>query len=150
MKVLLAIDDSTYSTEAVGMVGARPWPSGTTIRVLAAVQILPPLMADGWDDVTGSLERVQQDLCDHAAQLTRRAAKALQTAGLIAEPLVREGDARSVIVDEAKEWDADLIVVGSPEHTGLKRLLIGSVAQSVVSHAPCSVEVVRAKTTLAA
>jgi nucleotide-binding universal stress UspA family protein len=60
--------------------------------------------------------------------------------------VVRRGDPRSVILEEAKEWDADLIVVGSHGYTGIKRLLLGSVAQSVVSHAPCSVEVVRQKT----
>jgi nucleotide-binding universal stress UspA family protein len=120
---------------------------GTMVRVLSAVQILPPPTADAWYDISGSLERVQQDLPDRAEQLTARAAEAQQTAGLVAEPVVREGDARSVIIDEAKEWEADLIVVGSHGYTGLKRLLIGSVAQSVVHHAPCSVEVVRSKTT---
>ena len=39
----------------------------------------------------------------------------------------------------------DLIVVGSHGYSGIKRWLLGSVAQSVVSHAPCSVEVVRHK-----
>jgi nucleotide-binding universal stress UspA family protein len=58
---------------------------------------------------------------------------------------VRQGDPRTVIIDEAKAWSADLIVVGSHGYTGIKRLLLGSVAQSVVSHAPCSVEVVRPK-----
>ena len=60
---------------------------------------------------------------------------------------MRDGDPRTVIVDEAKEWSADLIVMGSHGYTGLKRLLLGSVAHSVVSHAPCSVEVVRVKQT---
>jgi len=50
---------------------------------------------------------------------------------------------QSVIVDEAENWKADLIVVGSHGYTGIKKWLLGSVAQSVVSHAPCSVEVVR-------
>ena len=50
-------------------------------------------------------------------------------------------------LDRAEEWSADLVVVGSHGYTGLKRLLLGSVAQSVVSHAPCSVEVVRKKRT---
>ena len=58
---------------------------------------------------------------------------------------MRDGDPRSAIVDEAEEWGADLIVVGSHGYTGLKRWLLGSVAQSVVGHAPCSVEVVRRK-----
>ena len=48
-------------------------------------------------------------------------------------------------VDEATEWPADLIVLGSHGYTGLKRWLLGSVAQSVVAHASCSVEVVRGK-----
>lgn len=72
-------------------------------------------------------------------------ADSLRASGLTAETAVRYGDARSVIVDEAKEWDADLIVVGSHGYTGVIRWLLGSVAQSVVSHAPCSVEVVRKK-----
>jgi nucleotide-binding universal stress UspA family protein len=55
------------------------------------------------------------------------------------------GDPRSVIVDQAEEWSADLIVIGSRGLTSLKRLLLGSVAQSVINHAPCSVAVVRKK-----
>ncbi len=145
MKILLAIDDSPFSTEAVGAVGGRPWPQGTTVRVLSAVQLIPPPAAELWYDAGGSLELAQQELFNRAEQLTARAVEALNAGGLIAEPVVREGDPRAVIVDEAKEWNADLIVVGSHGYTGLKRWLIGSVAQSVVSHAPCSVEVVRQK-----
>ena len=59
----------------------------------------------------------------------------------------REGDARSVIVDEAQKWSADLVMLGSHGYTGIKRLLLGSVALLVVSHAPCSVEIVRRKQT---
>ena len=50
---------------------------------------------------------------------------------------------RTVIVDAADEWQADLIVVGSHGRTGLQRLVLGSVSQSVVAHAHCSGEVVR-------
>jgi nucleotide-binding universal stress UspA family protein len=67
----------------------------------------------------------------------------LEQNGLAIDKSVREGDPRHEIVDEAKRWPADLIVVGSHGYTGWKRWLLGSVAQSVVSHAPCSVEVVR-------
>jgi nucleotide-binding universal stress UspA family protein len=75
--------------------------------------------------------------------LTNRAAQPLGRAGLSVDTAVRQGDPRTLIVDEAKEWDADLIVMGSHGRTGLTRLLLGSVAQAVVAHAPCSVEVVR-------
>ena len=69
----------------------------------------------------------------------------LRASGLRVETAVSDGDPRSAIVDAAREWGADLIIVGSHGYTGVKRWLLGSVAQSVVSHAPCSVEVVRQK-----
>lgn len=53
------------------------------------------------------------------------------------------GPPRSVILDEAESWGADLIVVGSHGYGRWERFLLGSVSQSIVSHAKCSVEVVR-------
>ena len=145
MKILLAVDGSEYSAEAVKEVAARPWPPQTTVRVLSAVVPITPPASELWYDAGGSLERTQQEMQKHAEQITAGIAERLRTSGLTAETAVRDGDPRSVIVDEAKSWSADLIVVGSHGYTGLKRWLLGSVAQSVVSHAPCSVEVVRKK-----
>jgi nucleotide-binding universal stress UspA family protein len=53
------------------------------------------------------------------------------------------GDPRSFILDTAKAWGADLIVLGSHGRHGWDRLLMGSVAESVAFHAHCSVEVIR-------
>ena len=145
MKILLAVDGSQYSTEAVEEVASRPWPEGTTVRVLSAVAPVPPPATELWYDAGGNLERAQQEAQAHAERLTAGVAEKLRASGLGVETAVRDGDPRSCIVDEAQEWDADLIVVGSHGYTGLKRWLLGSVAQSVVSHAPCSVEVVRKK-----
>ena len=147
MKILLAVDISEYSAEAVREVAERPWPTGTTVRVLSAVERVTPPAAEVWYDAGGSLEEAQQVLTKRAEQLTAGVSERLRASGLSAEAEVRDGDPRSVIVDEAQEWDADLIVVGSHGYTGLKRWLLGSVAQSVVGHAPCSVEVVRRKQT---
>jgi nucleotide-binding universal stress UspA family protein len=71
----------------------------------------------------------------------------LKKQGIRAESVVRQGDARAEIVGESEKWAADLIVMGSHGYTGIERLLLGSVALSVVSHAPCSVEIVRRKQT---
>jgi nucleotide-binding universal stress UspA family protein len=49
------------------------------------------------------------------------------------------------LVHEAREWDADLIVIGAHGLTGLESILMGNVARHVVDHAPCSVEVARPK-----
>jgi len=148
MKVLLAIDGSSYSTAAVELVATRPWPPDTIVRVLMAVEPImqPP---DPWNSMVGveALELARKELTSQAEQLVKNVAEKLRKTGLMVETEVSNGDPRSIIVDRAEEWSADLVVVGSHGYTGLKRLLLGSVAQSVVSHAPCSVEVVRKKRT---
>ena len=147
MKILLAVDGSEYSAAAVEAVTARPWPPGTIVRVLSAVERVAPPAAEVWYDAGGSLEEAREELTRRAEQLTAGVAERLREAGLTAEAVVRDGDPRTAIVDEAEEWDADLIMIGSHGYTGLKRWLLGSVAQSVVGHAACSVEVVRRKQT---
>ena len=145
MKILLAVDESEYSAAAAEAVATRPWPSGTIVRVLAAIEPVVPPAAELWYDAGGSIERAQQELTTRAEQLTAGVAETLRASGLTVETAVHDGEPRSVIVDEARNWPADLIVVGSHGYTGLKRWLLGSVAQAVVTHAPCSVEVVRKK-----
>jgi nucleotide-binding universal stress UspA family protein len=58
---------------------------------------------------------------------------------------VLRGGAAPAIVEAACEWDADLIVVGSHGYGFWSRALLGSVSNSVVHHAPCSVLIVREK-----
>lgn len=49
------------------------------------------------------------------------------------------------ILEEAKEWGADLIIMGSHGYGFWQRTFLGSVSNSVVHHAPCSVLIVRPK-----
>jgi nucleotide-binding universal stress UspA family protein len=147
MKILLAVDSSEYSAEAIKEVAKRPWPPKTIVRVISVVELVPPPAAELWYDASGSLERVQEEMTKRAAELTKKTSESLKRKGLKVESAVREGDARPVIVDEARKWSADLIVLGSHGYSRMKRLLLGSVASSVVSHAPCSVEIVRRKQT---
>ena len=143
MKILLAVDGSTDSQLAVAELAARPWPPNSTVRVLTAVsrRYQPPmieLVSTGETPAAVRAGHVQE-----GEDLTRSVAESLKPTGLTAETAVREGDPRRVIVDEAKEWPADLIILGARGHNALERWLIGSVAQAVVAHAHCSVEVVR-------
>jgi nucleotide-binding universal stress UspA family protein len=142
MKILLAIDGSPHSQAAVDEVARRPWPSRSTLRVVSVIQPYTP-PATEFVLAGATLEDIREQQASSAEQIARRAADALRETGLSTETSVREGDPRSTIVDEAKEWRADLIVVGSHGRTGLTRWLLGSVAQAIVAHAPCSVEVVR-------
>jgi nucleotide-binding universal stress UspA family protein len=142
MKILLAVDGSPHSDVAVHEVISRPWPQGSVVRIMSAVQPYTPPSTE-MVLAGATLESVTRQQTEQAAQLTSRGAESVRQAGLEVETAVRQGDPRSAIVDEASEWGADLIVLGSHGRTGIKRWLLGSVAGSVVSHAPCSVEVVR-------
>lgn len=142
MKILLAVDGSPHSQDAADEVARRPWPSNSTIRVLAVIQPYTP-PATEFVLAGATLEDIRRQQVMEAERLTSRVADRMKTPSIPPETVVREGDPRSAIVDEAAEWGADLIVVGSHGRTGISRWLLGSVANGVVSHAPCSVEVVR-------
>ena len=68
----------------------------------------------------------------------------LRESGHSVESVVREGYAATAIVDEANELGADLIVIGTHGLSGLKHMLLGSVAERVVQKAPCPVLTVKA------
>jgi len=142
LRILLAIDGSPHSQAAVDEVLRRPWPSSSTIRVISVIQPYTP-PATEFVLAGATLEDIRQQQASSAEQIIGLAADALKATGLSTETRVRQGDPRSAIVDEADEWGADLIVVGSHGRTGLTRWLLGSVAQAVVGNASCSVEVVR-------
>jgi len=146
MKILLAIDGSPCSDAAVEEVGRRPWPDGSAINVLTAFELPMPVTAEGWalpvnyfEEIDVALRKQAQNIADRA--ITALKSKLSKTISLDAQIL--PGPPRNVILDEAENWRADLIVVGSHGYRAWERFLLGSVSQSVVSHAKCSVEVVR-------
>jgi universal stress protein A len=74
-------------------------------------------------------------------ELTRLAA---ELAGKVpADTLVRVGSAASTIARVAADLNADMIIIATQGRTGLKHVLLGSVAENVVRRAPCPVLVVR-------
>jgi nucleotide-binding universal stress UspA family protein len=81
-----------------------------------------------------------------ADQTLNRYVGELRQKGLDVEPVVREGYPATVIVDEAAARGADLIVIGTHGLSGLKHLLLGSIAERVVQKAPCPVLAVKKRT----
>jgi nucleotide-binding universal stress UspA family protein len=142
MRILLAVDGSAPSQDAIDEVVGRPWPTPSNLRVISVVRPYVPPATEFVPAAFAPNEVLQEHMKD-AERTAGQAADRLRRSGLSVDTAVRQGDPRTVIVDEAMEWGADLIVVGSHGRTGLTRLLLGSVAQAVVAHAPCSVQVVR-------
>jgi nucleotide-binding universal stress UspA family protein len=136
MKLLLAIDGSRYSEAATHAVIAQYQPQGTQIKVLNVVDLPLPIPTS---DAAG----FRKLSLKHGQELVQQAERVLSKAGYKTQTAVEEGDPKSKILDQAKKWKADLIVMGSHGRKGLNRFLVGSVAQTVSRHAACSVEIVR-------
>jgi nucleotide-binding universal stress UspA family protein len=68
----------------------------------------------------------------------------LRATGLeVQEPVMRMGDPKRLVVDEANAWSADCIFVGARGLSRMQRVLLGSVSGAVAARATCSVEVIR-------
>lgn len=143
MKILLAVDNSKFSQAAVNAVIAQARPQETEVRVLHVAEPPSLLMGREMGGYDPEFEKVWTALREQAKALVEKTSDRLRGLGFSVTPALEEGDPQSKIIDVAKEWHADLIVLGSHGHKGLERFLMGSVADSVARHADCSVEIVR-------
>ncbi len=141
-KILLATDGSKYSEAAVRSLAGRPWPRHTKIKVVSVIDpseiSIDPLY--GMEEMVGRAGEIRKE---QALEALSAAGKILREAGLKAAGKALTGDAKGRIIDEARKWQADLIVVGAQGRGGIDRLLQGSVSETVAIHAHCSVEVIR-------
>ena len=146
MRILLAVDGSTYSDAAVEEIAKRPWPPGSEVKVITAAE--RPIMVgiEPWAASPEYFEQIGKGIRLAAQDVINRAMSKLNTIDdktLKISTEIIEGSPRQVIVDEAEDWHADLIVMGSRGLGAWNRLLLGSVSSGVVHHAGCSVEIVR-------
>lgn len=148
LRILLATDGSDYSTAAARSIAARPWPSGSEVRIVSVVEQIVPA-ADPWYSAGAVSKRIREDNTKASTEAVNAAEEILTSAGMKAETAVLEGSPKRRIVEESKSWGADLIVVGSHGRRGLTRYLLGSVSEAVAMHAHCSVEVIRDRALIA-
>jgi nucleotide-binding universal stress UspA family protein len=154
MKILLAVDGSPCSDAAVEAVSRRPWPEGSSVKVLSAFELptpLAPLTPEAWSLPLNYFEEMDVALRKQAQSIVNQALEKLKSTldkTIAIDGQCIPGPPRTVILDEAETWGADLIVVGSHGYRAWERFLLGSVSHSVVSHAKCSVEVVRCPDTV--
>ena len=135
MKILLAMDTSSASQDALDGIASRPWPSGSSVEVVSVAE--PSHL---W-----TTSEVAEEGGHRAREVVQRAVEQLKGKSLAAAGEALSGDPKTIILDRAKSMGADFVVVGSHGASAIKRFLLGNVAASVLRYAPCSVEVVRAR-----
>ncbi|MFV2062080.1 MAG: universal stress protein [Chloroflexota bacterium] len=146
-RVVYAWDGSACARQAAHVLMDWGVFATSEIQVLSVADVVPASWS-GVGTVGGVLNTTAYDEAAAPSrmqheQLAQRMALQLQEAGLEAVHKRRDGDPAGQIVNVAESWEADLVVVGTHGRTGLRRILMGSVARNVLHHAPCSVLIVR-------
>lgn len=140
--IVLAEDGSEGARKAEDAIERWPFLSRLPVRVVGVVDTAAlGYDANGYGGA--GLAQIFEALSDACEQLAADGAARLAARGVKASPEVRVGSIAFELIDAARQAPADLIVVGSHGRTGVARLLLGSVARSVLHHAPCSVLIVR-------
>ncbi len=145
MNILIAIDDSVYSKGALNSVLARPWADGTQFKVITVVEPFHPEYAGWQTNYVPLAVEAQKAITDAAKKLIEWAKAELDakfgqsnTSGEVIEGYIKDQ-----ILEVARTWKADLIVVGSHGRRGFTKFLLGSVSEAIAAHANCSVEIVK-------
>lgn len=139
-RILVPVDGSTVSDLALSEALKVAAEKASIVRVIHVVDVVTFL----WDAEFVDIGEIQDSLRESARNILAKAARTAEDAHVRCETHLselREGPHRTsnVIVDEARSWRADLIVLGTHGRRGLDRFLMGSVAEGVVRLAPVPV-----------
>lgn len=143
MKVLIGVDDSRHARAALDYVKAAPWPRGTTVHLVSVARPALAAATEIYAPAPEYMEKVQEEQIKLSHDVVNKAKEHLAGSDFAVETHVLTGDPREGLLDTARGVGADMIVVGSHGRAGLSKLLMGSVASHIVTHAHCNVLVVK-------
>jgi len=149
MRILLAVDGSVSSDHATRLVSSLSIPEGSTARVVAVQESSLDVLGMTWVGTAEDpipTETEEEAAAQRFRDIVSAAERMLERPGVKVEGFLLKGRAGSQIVDEAKAFEADLVVVGSRGHGTIATMVLGSTAAEVVDHAPCPVLVARSDT----
>ena len=135
MRILLATDGSDAAVAASEAVAEMKFPEDTEVKVVSVV-----------NPISYSLEEIglsRGKESERAHHAIGKALNALSSAPVKITAEVVAGTTTRQILARAKNWNADVIVVGDEERSGFKRLMSRGTAAAVANRAHCSVRVVR-------
>jgi nucleotide-binding universal stress UspA family protein len=149
MKIMIATDGSAYSKAAVEeCCKLIVDPVNTEVKILSVYENVYAIAAEPFAISAAYYQDLTDAAKNQATNFVNDAEGILQAyfpdKGLRVTTGTMNGPPEQQIVEAAKDWNADMIVVGS-HGRGFWGRLVGSVSDAVVHHAPCSVLVVRPK-----
>ncbi len=136
-KILIPVDGSKYSCNAVRLAGRLAVIHHSEVWLLHVIDtsVLDQLIAAGTDN----REQMEREMEEGGRGLLADMALELREIGISPETILRHGSPHDVILDVSEEIKADLIVMGKLGRRGIKRILLGSVAERVIEFAKCPV-----------
>ena len=148
MNVLLTVDNSPESKTTGSLLQSMQLPANSSLFLLHVIE--PKRWAEGIEGksmihLRSILSSAKSKEVDKAWQFINKAAESVRKPKLNVTPLVRDGIPGSEILSAIDTYRIDLVVLGTRGRTGLKRFLLGSVSEWVLTEAPCSVLIVRKK-----
>jgi nucleotide-binding universal stress UspA family protein len=139
-KILVATDFSEQGGRALDAALTLAESSKAEVHVVHALEVALPIFEPYAvvlpADWVGEARRLAQEKLD-------KALATVKARGLTGSVHLGDVPAAHAIADRAKALGADLVVMGTHGHTGLKHLLLGSVAERTVEYAPCAVWTVK-------
>ena len=147
-KLLLACENAVTGRYLAKFIEQFHWPTETVGRVIAVISRIPnwAVNTPRSPEIESLIEHWVQERKNELSSVRNQLAElmhALPAAFQTMPPLVVEGSAEHEILEAAKHQQTDLIVVGARTSTLWGRLFIGSTASTVLTHAACSVLLVR-------
>jgi len=136
IKVLVAIDGSPMTDLVLQHCARYAKMSGCDLTLLHVIEDIVPLSG-------APATPMRQERRDEGARILDRAEKILKDQGLACKTVLVEGPVAQQIVSIAEEYGIDYIFMGSRGLRGIKRMLLGSVADSVTKYAHCAVTIIR-------
>ena len=143
MRVLLAYDRSPGAMEVVALAEAIAWPNGSVLRVVSVIEPILTPTSGPWDRGATLAPELDAAIKSYADDTINEVVERLAAHSRSIEGKVIRGRAASAIIDDARDFHADLVIVGSRGHGTIASLLLGSVSSEVVDHASCPVLVAR-------
>ena len=145
VRLLIGNDGSSEAAAVIDEICRRSWPAGAEVRILAVHESFVATNAERISLDPHVYDKINEDEHFRLRLASSKAEEKLRHSGLVVSSIVEEGDPKEALVRQARDWKADTVLIGARGMGKVERFLLGSVSSATVAHAPCTVEIVRAR-----